>query len=201
MLTLKLTMKNIAIILSSMALLFTACSKNTSSPADQEEELIGGDVGAEFTLILPNNEQFILRKENVTSPVWRAPIVDILDGGIKELGFITIDKHTPSGNDYTLTTSIYIKDPGSYPLVSNKDTRDVAIIVGMIEKVPGNNLDEIYAMNRGEEGVFIVESMGNGVLKGRMQGTVTLHSLHNPGKQITIDKMTLNLKYLLASDI
>lgn len=98
-------MKNLAIIFSSLALLLTACSKNTSSPGD-DNELTGDDIGAEFTLILPNNDTFILRKENVTSPVWRAPIVDILEGDIKELGFITMDKHTPSGNDYTLTTSI-----------------------------------------------------------------------------------------------
>ena len=87
-------MKKIAFILSLLAFTFTACSKDNEKNNDDKNGNGGTEqsIGAEIKLILPSNEELVLKKENVTSPVWRKPIVEEDKNGIKELGFLVSSK-------------------------------------------------------------------------------------------------------------
>lgn len=189
------------VLLGLAVFTFASCSKDDEKIKDDKNGNGGTEqsIGAEIKLILPSNEELILRKENITSPIWNMPIVEEDKNGIKELGFLVSSKK--NNNTYTLTTKINIKGPGTYPLVSNMGALQEGIVIGVLEKFPDGSPDDVYTMERGTQGEFVVQSMSNGLLKGNMKGKVTLYSNRNSGEKIIVDTMNLNLKYILESDI
>lgn len=192
--------KNLAYFLSVFALVLVGCSKNeVKDDIDKDgKNPIEQNVGAEIVFTLSDGTELVLVKENVESPITSIPIAEKTDKGRYELGFFAQTKL--SDGNYTFTAAFEIDGAGTYPVLSTLNNRDEGISVGLMHRHLDNSLD-IYTIDTKDAGELTVQSMENKLLTGNLKQPVILSSEQNPEKKITLEKIALNLKYLLESDL